>query len=249
MLVRLYNADDVTVGKLSLIDLAGSERGADNENTDSTTRMEGRQINTSLLALKEVIRAKELGRAHAPYRQSRLTQVLEESLTGARCQTVVIACISPSEKDVQQTINTLRYAEGLRPAGKKSKAKSSVNTGIVVATAAGKFKAKAQQKMPVKDVVPKATHVTRATSAPERSPQPAPRPRLSMAHEGSIKMLEEDLRRASSFSTLLEDNDLCVSLLVFAGSLIVSLVCSLWPFSVCNLQGTRRVNATSPRSL
>lgn len=42
------------VGKLSLIDLAGSERGVDNEETDSTTRMEGRQINTSLLALKEV---------------------------------------------------------------------------------------------------------------------------------------------------------------------------------------------------
>ena len=39
------------------------------------TRLEGRQINTSLLALKEVIRAKELKRAHAPFRQSRLTQV------------------------------------------------------------------------------------------------------------------------------------------------------------------------------
>ncbi len=42
------------LGKFSLIDLAGSERGADNENTDKQTQMEGRQINTSLLALKEV---------------------------------------------------------------------------------------------------------------------------------------------------------------------------------------------------
>ena len=42
------------VGKLSLIDLAGSERGVDNEDTDKTTRKEGRDINTSLLALKEV---------------------------------------------------------------------------------------------------------------------------------------------------------------------------------------------------
>jgi kinesin family protein 2/24 len=108
-----------SLGKFSLIDLAGSERGADNENTDKVTQLEGRQINQSLLALKEVIRAKELGRSHAPFRQSRLTQVLEESLTGRRCQTVVIGCVSPAEKDIQQSINTLRYAEGLRPGLKK----------------------------------------------------------------------------------------------------------------------------------
>ena len=72
--------------------------------------MEGRQINQSLLALKEVIRALDSSnkKSHAPFRQSRLTQVLEESLTGRRCQTVVIGCVSPAEKDIQQTINTLR---------------------------------------------------------------------------------------------------------------------------------------------
>jgi len=118
------NKPKPSYGKFSLIDLAGSERGADaHENTDKTTQMEGRQINTSLLALKEVIRAKELGRSHAPFRQSRLTQVLEEALTGRRCQTLVIGCVSPSEKDLQQTINTLRYAEGLRPGLKKDLAK------------------------------------------------------------------------------------------------------------------------------
>ena len=113
------SGDGVVLGKFSLIDLAGSERGADNDNTDKQTMMEGRQINQSLLALKEVIRAKELGRHHAPFRQSRLTQVLEESLTGARCQTVVIGCVSPAEKDTHQTMNTLRYAEGLSPHGNR----------------------------------------------------------------------------------------------------------------------------------
>jgi kinesin family protein 2/24 len=112
MLLRLVrrnkDGEQLPFAKFSLIDLAGSERGADNENTDKTTQMEGRQINTSLLALKEVIRAKELGRSHAPFRQSRLTQILEESLTGSRCQTVVIGCISPAARDIQQSLNTLR---------------------------------------------------------------------------------------------------------------------------------------------
>ena len=62
------------LGKLSLIDLAGSERGKDNGDTCKTTRKEGRDINTSLLALKEVIRSMQHGH-HAPFRQSRLTQV------------------------------------------------------------------------------------------------------------------------------------------------------------------------------
>jgi hypothetical protein len=63
----------------------------------------------------QVIRAREMNSHHAPYRQSRLTQVLQESLQGTTCQTTVIGCISPSEKDAQQTLNTLRYAESLKP--------------------------------------------------------------------------------------------------------------------------------------
>ena len=109
------NSSVEVLGRFSLIDLAGSERGADNDNTDKTTQMEGRQINQSLLALKEVIRAKELGRSHAPFRQSRLTQVLEESLTGSKCHTCVVGCVSPAARDLQQTLNTLRYAEGMSP--------------------------------------------------------------------------------------------------------------------------------------
>ena len=123
------NSDDV-LGKLSLIDLAGSERGVDNEATDKTTRMEGKQINTSLLALKEVIRALDSSnkKSHAPFRQSRLTQVLQESLMGDMCQTVVVACVSATQENCQQTINTLRYAEGLKRS-QKSKTKKTIKEG------------------------------------------------------------------------------------------------------------------------
>jgi hypothetical protein len=127
------------VGKLSLIDLAGSERGVDNDNTDKLTRKEGRDINTSLLALKEVIRSMQQNSHHAPFRQSKLTQVLEESLTGPQCQTVVVACVSGAEANVQHTINTLRYASDLRPQGSKpsKKVATTVSADSVVSPNSG----------------------------------------------------------------------------------------------------------------
>lgn len=73
------------VGTFSFIDLAGSERGADTRHADKATRLEGAEINTSLLALKEVIRALDKKQTHTPFRGSKLTQVLKDSLGALVC--------------------------------------------------------------------------------------------------------------------------------------------------------------------
>lgn len=110
-------------GKFSLIDLAGNERGADTSTADRQTRLEGAEINKSLLALKECIRA--LGRkgAHLPFRASKLTQVLRDSFIGEKSKTCMIAMISPGMSCCEHTLNTLRYADRVKELGPESNAK------------------------------------------------------------------------------------------------------------------------------
>ncbi|XP_060656970.1 kinesin-like protein Klp59C [Drosophila nasuta] len=102
-------------GKFSLIDLAGNERGADNCSANRQTRLEGAEINKSLLALKECIRALGRQSAHLPFRGSKLTQVLRDSFIGGKkVKTCMIATISPGLHSVEHTLNTLRYADRVK---------------------------------------------------------------------------------------------------------------------------------------
>ncbi|XP_076308573.1 kinesin-like protein KIF2A [Tachypleus tridentatus] len=104
-------------GKFSLIDLAGNERGADTLSANRQTRMEGAEINKSLLALKECIRALGHKGAHLPFRASKLTQVLRDSFIGENSRTCMIAMISPGLSSCEHSLNTLRYADRVKELG------------------------------------------------------------------------------------------------------------------------------------
>ena len=111
ILLRDQNGD--THGKISFIDLAGSERAVDTIDTNKQTKIDGAEINKSLLALKECIRAMDQGSLHKPFRGSKLTLVLRDSFIG-NCNTLMIANISPCLFCSEHTLNTLRYADRVK---------------------------------------------------------------------------------------------------------------------------------------
>ncbi|GLH07961.1 Kinesin-like protein Klp68D [Gryllus bimaculatus] len=96
-------------GKLNLVDLAGSERQAKTGATGERLK-EATKINLSLSALGNVISALVDGKAkHIPYRDSKLTRLLQDSL-GGNTKTLMVACLSPADNNYDETLSTLRYA-------------------------------------------------------------------------------------------------------------------------------------------
>ncbi|KKY15694.1 putative kinesin family protein [Phaeomoniella chlamydospora] len=100
--------DFICAGKLNLVDLAGSENiqrsGAENKRA-----AEAGLINKSLLTLGRVINALVDKGSHIPYRESKLTRLLQDSL-GGRTKTCLIATLSPAKSNLEETISTLDYA-------------------------------------------------------------------------------------------------------------------------------------------
>lgn len=97
------------IGKLNLVDLAGSENLSKAGNEKGIRTRETVNINQSLLTLGRVITALVERTPHIPYRESKLTRLLQESL-GGRTKTSIIATVSPGHKDLEETLSTLEYA-------------------------------------------------------------------------------------------------------------------------------------------
>uniref|UniRef100_A0A6J0SU87 Kinesin-like protein KIF11 isoform X1 n=1 Tax=Pogona vitticeps TaxID=103695 RepID=A0A6J0SU87_9SAUR len=98
----------VKIGKLNLVDLAGSENIGRSGAVDKRAREAG-NINQSLLTLGRVITALVERTPHIPYRESKLTRILQDSL-GGRTKTCIIATVSPASINLEETLSTLEYA-------------------------------------------------------------------------------------------------------------------------------------------
>lgn len=102
----------IRIGKFNLVDLAGSENIGRSGAQDKRAREAG-NINQSLLTLGRVITALAENRPHVPYRESKLTRILQDSL-GGTTSTSIIATISPADEDLANTVSTLDYASRAR---------------------------------------------------------------------------------------------------------------------------------------
>merc|ERR1719171_34116 len=110
---RVESSGVVTKCKLHMVDLAGSER-LKKTDTIGDLRAESMYINRSLTFLEQVVVAlASKGRAHTPYRQSKLTHLLKDSL-GGNCKTLLIANVYGEAHHLEETISTLQFAARVR---------------------------------------------------------------------------------------------------------------------------------------
>ena len=111
---NIEGEDLLKVGKLNLVDLAGSENvGKSGMAAKTAGRQEAGMINKSLLAFGRVITALVDQAPHTPYRESKLTRILQDSL-GGKTRTCIVATISPASVSLDETIGTLEYAHRAR---------------------------------------------------------------------------------------------------------------------------------------
>ncbi|ETN20812.1 hypothetical protein, variant 2 [Phytophthora nicotianae INRA-310] len=110
-ILRTSKANGETdTGRLVLVDLAGSERLSKTADTSALTVRESQHINKSLAAVGDVLSALLAKEKHIPFRNSKLTHLLQDSLSGNANRTLLFVHVSPRSTDVNETINSLKFA-------------------------------------------------------------------------------------------------------------------------------------------
>lgn len=120
----------IKCGKLNLVDLAGSENISRSGAREGRAREAG-EINKSLLTLGRVINALVEHSAHVPYRDSKLTRLLRDSL-GGKTKTCIIATISPSAHSLEETLSTLDYAYRAKNIRNKPEANQKISKAVLL---------------------------------------------------------------------------------------------------------------------
>ncbi|CAN1275071.1 Kinesin-like protein KIN-5B [Linum perenne] len=120
----------IKCGKLNLVDLAGSENISRSGAREGRAREAG-EINKSLLTLGRVINALAEHTAHIPYRDSKLTRLLRDSL-GGKTKTCIIATISPSGHSLEETLSTLDYAHRAKNIRNKPEANQKISKAVLL---------------------------------------------------------------------------------------------------------------------
>nr|XP_023699761.1 kinesin-like protein KIF12 isoform X2 [Paramormyrops kingsleyae] len=160
------NEGTATQGKLCLVDLAGSERLRGPSSTEDLLE-EAANINRSLLSLGKCISAlvdprKKSG--HIPYRDSKLTKLLSDSLGGAGI-TLMIACVSPATANLQETLNTLRFSSRAKRIKNRPIAKHVLREKLVVSLQ-GEIRLLRSENMLLRQHLSSAEESARRSSVP-----------------------------------------------------------------------------------
>ena len=155
--------------------------------------MEGAEINKSLLALKEVIRALATGDSmkRIPFRGSKLTQVLKEGFVGKNSRTVMVTCVAPNMLNCDHTLNTLRYADRVKerdPETGKLSAAVAANSTIKMDKSLMK-----PPKLPPRPLTAPATsfRIDRDDSSEEEEAPPPPSPTFESDESASFDIIED----------------------------------------------------------
>lgn len=215
MTLHLSTKDAVTgahtkTGKLSLVDLAGSERIKRSEATGDRLR-EAQHINRSLSALADVIWAKERRVGHVPYRNSKLTHLLQDALGGANlCRTVVIVALPPTRAAIGETLHSLQFSSrlnsiSLQSVPRRPDANRSRDDPDTLRTEAERLRAEnAKMKEQLEDRDRQIEHSN--AKLRERERQIADRDRqLAMTRRMLLELSSAEVRSASAPAVLLEE--------------------------------------------